>query len=235
VKKLRWLVTIFALGSGVTAIRADTYSYVTNSFVGSLSSPQDSIEFAFTLPVPGTVTLQTYGFGGGTNAAGAVISPGGTDPFLAIFLGTGSGATILTDGSGDPYGTSLDLSNYGNPDFVGCGPAGTPSIGGSPQCGDISMTIPSLAVGSYTVVLSDGQYVANAVFDNGSLGEGFADFTGNAFCNISINGVDCPNTSGAYALDITTPVPETGTLALLGSILIGLIVLYCRPGAPFRP
>ena len=30
----------------------------------------------------------------------------------------------------------------------------------------------SLATGLYTVVLGDGQSIANAVFDNGTLGEG---------------------------------------------------------------
>jgi len=33
------------------------------------------------------------------------------------------------------------------------------------------MTLTLLAPGTYTVVLSDGQYIANAVFDNGTLGE----------------------------------------------------------------
>lgn len=220
-KKLHWLVTLLALACGATGVRADTISYT-----GTLASPQDSVTFVITLAAAGTVDLQTYGFGGGTNGAGALISPGGTDPFLAIFSGIGSGATIVTDGSGNPFGTSLDLSNYGNPDFEGCGPANTESIGGSPVCGDITMAL-SLDAGTYTVVLSDGQYQANAVFDNGTLGEGFADFTGDTFCNVIVdsNSDACPNDSGAYALDITTPgtestessVPEPEMLGLFGS------------------
>jgi hypothetical protein len=211
----------------------------TLSLTGTLSSAEDTADFVITLATPGTVDLQTYGFGGGTNAAGTVILPGGTDPFLAIFSGAGSGAAILTDGSGNPYGTSLDLSNYGNPNFFGCGPANTETIAGSPMCGDITMTIPSLAAGTYTVVLSDGQYIADAVFDNGTLGEGFSDFTGDdpttlpptpgIFCNIVVdsNGDACPNNSGAWALDITTPgggssTPEPGTLGLIGIGLAGL-------------
>jgi hypothetical protein len=228
-KKLQLLATLFAVALGATAVHAGTIS-----LTGTLSSPESFVEFTVTLLNPGTVDLQTYGFGGGTNAAGALISLGGTDPFLAIFSGTGSGATIVTDGSAipQPYGTSLSQSNYGAPDFVGCGPANTESIGGSPVCGDITMTIPSLAAGTYTVLLSDGQYVANAVGDNGTLGEGFADFTGGTFCNIDINGVACPNDLGAYALDITTPptvssVPEPGTLGLFASGLTGLGFL-CR-------
>jgi hypothetical protein len=216
------LFAAFALAFGATTVRADTISYT-----GALSSPTDTAEFVVTLTTAGAIGLQTYGFGGGTNAAGTAIPAGGTDPFLAIFSGTGSGATILTDGSMNPFGTSLDLSNYENPDFGGCGPAGAPTIGGSPQCGDITMTIPSLAAGTYTVVLSDGQYIANAVFDNGTLGEGFTDLTGGVFCNLDINGVACPNTTGAYALDVTTPgpvssVPEPAALFLIGTGLAGI-------------
>lgn len=203
------------------------------SYTGTLLSSTAVVQKTFTLSSPATIGLQTWGFGGGTNAAGDVISPGGTDPFLAIFSGTGPSATILTDGASNPFGTSLDLSNYGNPNFVGCPPAGAPTIGGSPQCGDITMTLPSLAAGTYTVVLSDGQYTPFAVGDLGTLGEGFSDFTAGAFCNVLINGVDCPDPlGGAYAFDITglpsgvATVPEpafSGTL--LGTVLLGLVFI----------
>jgi hypothetical protein len=197
------------------------------SYTGTLSNSTDVFETTVTLSSPATIGLQTWGFGGGTNAAGQPISPGGTDPFLAIFSGTGSSAAILTDGLGNPYGTSLVLSNYG--DFQGCPPAGAPVIGGSPQCGDITMTLALLAAGTYTVILSDGEYIANAVGDNGTLGEGFTDFTGGQFCNIDINGVGCTN-SGAYAFDITglpaASVPEPAPIALFGSLLLGLGALY---------
>ena len=195
----------------------------TTSYTGTLASSDATVEFVVNLANAGTVTLQTYGFGGGINAAGTPISAGGTDPFLAIFSGTGNSAAILTDISANPFGTSLDLTNYGNPDFLGCPPAGAPLFGGSAQCGDITMSL-SLAVGTYTVLLSDGQYIADAVFDNGTLGEGFTDLTGGSFCNLVINGVSCTN-SGAYALDITTPsapVPEPATLALFAGGLTAI-------------
>ncbi len=226
-KKLPCLLIFIALALGATAAYADTFS-----FTGTLSSPETIVVFVVTLPTPGEVDLQTYSFGGGTNAAATVISPGGTDPFLAIFSGIGSGAAILTDVSSNPYGTSLDLTNYGN--FDGCPPANTESIGGSGLCGDITMDIPSLTAGNYTVVLSDGQYAANAVNDNGTLGEGFADFTGGGFCNLEINGADCPNISGSFALDITASgtvtelVPEPMTLGLLSMGLLGLVFVYLR-------
>lgn len=230
-KKLAMLLVGLAAVVSIQPARGDSSSCVTTvsgaiSCTGTLSTSQDTFTETFTVSGgPTNVTLQTLGFGGGTNAAGQLILPGGTDPFLAIFSGTGASATILTDGSANPFGTSLDLSNYGS--FTGCPPAGLVSWGGANVCGDITMTLSGLAVGTYTVVLSDGQYQANAVFDNGTLGEGFADFTGGGFCNaVDGNRVACPNTSGAFALDITglpAPTPEPATLLLLlGSGLLGI-------------
>jgi hypothetical protein len=199
----------------------------TASFTGTLASSTDVFETTFSLPTSTAVTLQTYGFGGGMNAAGTPIASGGTDPFLAIFAGAGPTAAILTDGLGNPFGTSLDLGNYGG--FSGCPPAGQLAIGGADVCGDITMSL-LLPAGDYTVVLSDGQYQANAVVAPGAttLGDGFSDFTGGQFCNVLINGVNCPNTAGAYALDISgppaAPVPEPPAVALILPIALGLAV-----------
>jgi hypothetical protein len=212
--------------------KADT----TTSFTGTLASSDSTFETTLTLASTENVTLQTYGFGGGVNGEGTIIAAGGTDPFLAIFSGTGGGATMLTDGMGNPYGTSLDLGNYSS--FTGCPPAGLVDFGG-PTCGDITMTLATLAAGTYTIVLSDGQYIANAVFDNGTLSEGFTDFTGGVFCNLDNGSTACSNTSGAYALDVTTSgasstggggptaTPEPETLLLLG---VGLLTVGARRG-----
>jgi len=107
------MVFLLALPALANASSCVTTASEAISCTGSLSSSQDTFMDTFTVSGGGTtVTLQTYGFGGGTNAAGQVILPAGTDPFLAVFSGTGAGATILTDGGGNASGTSLDLSNY---------------------------------------------------------------------------------------------------------------------------
>jgi PEP-CTERM motif-containing protein len=234
-RRTLWTVVIALVLAAIGAPKAEADGV---SFVGTLGTPESTFDVVVDLSSTATITLQTYGFGGGMNQAGATIAPGGTDPFLAIFSGTGNGATILTDGSLNPFGTSLDVTNYGS--FVGCPPAGEPTIGGASQCGDITMTLSGLAAGTYTIVLSDGQYQANAIFDDGTLGEGFFDLTGDdptttpptpgVFCNLLINGAACPNDSGAFALDITglpdgsttTVAPEPATLILIGAGLAGI-------------
>lgn len=222
---------------GAGAARASTISEV-----GTLPTPESVVEFSLDLSAAGTIGLQTFGFGGGTNAAGQTIAPGGTDPFVAIFGGGGAAAAILTDGAGNPFGTSLDLANYSG--FGGCGPADEEMVGGLPVCGDLAMSLP-LAAGAYTVVISDGDYVANAVFDDGTLSEGFIDATTGQFCNLVVNGVNCPNTSGDYALDILdsspgltvsagappSPVSEPASAWLLGCGLLALAALAQRKRA----
>jgi PEP-CTERM motif len=244
-KKLALLFFALFVFSFVQPARANPTSCITTasgaiSCTGILSSPEDFFTEQFTVSgAPTTVTLQTYGFGGGTNANGEIINPGGTDPFLAIFSGTGNSGTILTDGATPPNALATSLTLTNNVGFAGCGPANTVSWGGDKVCGDITMTLPSLAGGTYTVVLSDGQYPAQAAYDNGTLGEGFVDFTGGAgtpptggvFCNAVNNGVPCPNNSGAFALDIIglpanpSPTPEPTSLLLFGS---GLLVVSWR-------
>src|SRR5580704_9063053 len=88
-----FLATFFLLSAPASAGPVDFLSYT-----GDLSTPQSILEATFTLPASDTVTFQAWGFGGGTNAAGAVIPAGGFDPLIALFSGFGPTATIVTDG-----------------------------------------------------------------------------------------------------------------------------------------
>jgi hypothetical protein len=200
------------------------------SFTGTLNSPEDVFETTFTLTAADTVTFQTWGFGGGTNAAGQAIAAGGFDPLIALFNGSIASATMYVDGSGNPL---ADADNLSNPpwSYVGnCPPAGTVAIGANNDCGDDFMQT-ALAAGTYTLVLTDANYIPSAIFDNGSLSEGFVDLTGGVFqtCDPVSNACISPN--GNYAVDIVSAqsdlttaaaTPEPSALPLLGAGLVAL-------------
>jgi hypothetical protein len=184
------------------------------SETGTLSTPEDTFVMVINLATAGSVTLQTYGFGGGTNAAGTVIPSGGFDPFVGLFSGTGPTALFIN-------GDSDILTTY----TPGCPPAGTVTVGGVPnQCGDVRLELPGLAPGTYTVLLSDSEYVLNAVFETaGTLGDGFTDFTGGVFQTcVDANNCIPQGDTGNWALDITEPggsapsVPEPDAFGLAG-------------------
>lgn len=207
---------------GLAALLAAQAAFAdTTSYTGTLASPEDYFTVTVTMPVDGTLDLQTWGFGGGTNAASVGIPAGGFDSFVGVFAGTGPTATFI-DGASDILGS------YG----AGCPPAGTVNIGGA-VCGDITLA-ESLTAGTYTVLLTDANYLPYAVFgdNNGELGDlqadGFFDLTGGAFqtCNMVGDNNTCVNDTANYALDITTPkgeapsaVPEPGGLWALGLLL----------------
>ena len=203
-----------AIAVSILALASLCSADVVLSEMGTLSSPEDTFVMAINLATAGNVTLQTYGFGGGTNAAGTVIPSGGFDPFVGLFSGSGPTAVFIN-------GDSDILSNY----TPGCPPAGTVTIGSKPnQCGDVQLVLTGLAAGTYTVLLSDSEYVPNAVFEvAGILGDGFTDFSGGVFqtCVDANNCIPQPDT-GNWALDITVPgssapsVPEPGAFGLAG-------------------
>jgi len=207
-------------------------------YSGVLDSPEDTVQIALNLTSPGDVTLQTYGFGGGTDANGIIVPSGGFDPFVGLFSGTGATATFID-------GTSDILSNYPSEPNA-CGPAGLVTVGTVPgQCGDVRLLFSDLAAGTYTVVLSDAEYFPVAVQEtNGVLGDGFFDLTGGSFpLQTCATSTDCNNDTANWALDITAPTsaPEPATFGLAG---LGLAIaasvswrrrrMYSRSGGRSR-
>jgi hypothetical protein len=196
------------------------------SFTGTLATPDGVFETTFTTPSSGTVTVQTWGFGGGTNAAGQSIPSGGFDSLIALFSGPVATAAMYTDGSGNPL---ADADNLLNPpwSFVGnCPPAGLVAIGANNDCGDDFMQV-LLAPGTYTLVLTDANNIPNAIYDNGALSEGFTDLTAGVFqtCDPVSNACIAPN--GNYAVDITSTSGFTPEPAALWLMAAGLAALYC--------
>jgi hypothetical protein len=224
------------------ACRAGTVSL---SSTGTLTAPTDYFEEVFTLSAASDIQIQTWGFGGGTNAAGSVIPAGGFDPLVALFSGPAATASIFLSG-GNPAADADTLFGFtGN-----CPPAGTVTIGtgtGNVVCGDDALTLSGVPAGTYTLVLSDANYVPYAVNPgppvSSLLSDGFGDLTGGVFqtCNITSDGTFCITPGGNFAVDIVeqsgsdltgisadivhysaVPEPAAGALTLLGLAALGI-------------
>ena len=220
---LQWAHLLLSVGL-LSATASGSTVYLSD--IGTLGGPQDVFEATFTLAASDTITFQTWGFGGGTNAGGNVISAGGFDPLIALFSGPVATATMYVDASGNPLADADNLLN--SPwSFVGhCPPAGTVAIGVNSDCGDDEMQL-ALSAGTYTLVLSDADYQPNAIYDNGSLSEGFLDLTGGQFQTCDARDNTCITPNGNFAVDVVSTrdlanAPEPGALSLLS---VGLVTL----------
>ncbi len=228
---VRFAFLLLAVCLPTVSARASSLSYT-----GSLASPETDETFTFALAGAQTVTFQTWGFGGGTNAAGQIIAAGGFDPLIALFDSSGS---IVTDGMGDPYADADNLANAPI-SFVGnCPPAGTVAIGTDKDCGDDQMQV-SLATGTYTLSLSDANYIPYAVYDLGLLSEGFSDLTAGVFQTFDPNDDATITPDANFAVDIVATgsvvavAPEPSALSLLGiglAALAGLTRFRKQPAA----
>jgi hypothetical protein len=149
-----------------------------------------------------------------------VVLPGGFDPLVALFSGVGPAATIVTDGLGNPVASADTFFGFtGN-----CPPAGFVTIGtgaGNSVCGDVFLQV-ALPAGTYTLVVSDANYIPMAVNPGPPastlLSDGFTDLTGGVFqtCNVTSDGLTCITPSGNYAVDIIgLPAPEPESVALM--------------------
>jgi len=225
--RMNYRLKMYSAAACLLAVTACSLPAESLSFTGTLSSPESVFDETFTLSSADTVSFQTWGFGGGINAAGQVIPAGGFDPLIALFSGSPATAMMYVDGSGNPL---ADADNLANPpwSFVGnCPPAGTVAIGTNNDCGDDFMQA-ALGAGTYTLVLTDANYIPNAIYDNGALSEGFVDFTGGVFQTCDTDG-SCITPNGNYAVDILsaksdlTSTPEPSALPLLVVCLSALV------------
>ena len=86
------LATIFAITATTTDILLQsTPARAANlSFTGNLATPNATPLFSFIADGTSNVTIRSYSWGGGTNAAGTTISPGGFDLNLTLFDAAGN-------------------------------------------------------------------------------------------------------------------------------------------------
>lgn len=116
------------------------------SFTGSLPTPGTVQFFDFTVGATSNVTLRTWSYAGGVNAAGETIDRGGFDPILALFsLPSGLIAGQNDDG--------------------GCGLVAADAVSGA--CWDTFFTV-ELDPGNYRVAV-----MVYPNFALGNLGDGF--------------------------------------------------------------
>lgn len=109
-----------------------------SSYTGAFSQDSDQRAFFFSLSAAGTVTLRTFSYAGGMNAAGATIPQGGFDPTISVFDSTGNLIAYNRDG--------------------GCANVATDSVTGF--CWDSWLQI-QLPAGNYTAILTESENLPN--------------------------------------------------------------------------
>lgn len=208
--KLRRLNRLGQLACGAVLVgwtglcQATVFSYTgTGSHTGTFSNDNDRAVISFSLPTAGSVTWQTWSFGGGINGAGSPVVSGGFTPMVWLFGNDGS---------------SPDAHLLLTPPGSSCG-AGTPDLG---YCWDVSGST-NLAAGSYWIVLTqEGNGLNGTTLSAGFSKDDVAysnytasDFGGTGLFVLS-DGSGL-NRDGHWALDINQiiPVPLPATLWLL--------------------
>jgi len=206
-KKL-FVVGVLVAMVGLSATRAEAANF---SFTGNFTADDNVQLFNFSVGVSSTVTLRTWSYAGGVNAAGNTIARGGFDPILALFNAT-TGALINEndDGSGVPV---------------------------DPPTGVAYDTLLSslLGPGNYTVaVMEYDNFASGSNLSNGFSRSGQGNFTASfgcpnttSFADVSGSSPGCHrdnhwafdilNVASAVVVPPTTGVPEPASLVLLGS------------------
>jgi hypothetical protein len=171
------------------------------SFVGDFTNDNDVQQISFTLLSDSMVTLETFGYGGGTNANGVVIPAGGFESLLQLFA--------------MPSGLALGGPILPGPNPT-CGPR-TPDPNRLNFCFDAYAQV-FLTAGDYLVALTQNPNTAN-----GNLVDGFLFDADPNFNNGFVGTFGFQGTSH-WALDITgasAPEPGSALMAVSALLVVG--------------
>lgn len=213
---MRTCYGLFACLSLIGALPAAGANF---SFSGTFFQDDNAAIFRFEVPAPTSVTMRTWSFAGGVNAAGATISPGGFAPILALFEADSLQLLLAQDANGGPGA---------------CPPRATDLVSGFCWDAVISAT---LGQGNYLLVLTqDDNFPIGPALSDGFTRTGQGDFTGPTFGTgtgsfLLVNGTQ---RTANWALDIrdvpyAVELPEPGSIALVAAGL-GLALLRRRAG-----
>lgn len=200
-----------ALAFGTASATTSNYS-----FTGNFNQDDNVQLFNFTVDSPSTVTLRTWSYAGGVNAAGDTIARGGFDPILALF--DGGGAYI------------------GQNDDGGCGYVAPDALTG--ECWDTYFS-EVLNPGHYTVSVMEYDNFAGASLSDAFARQGQGNFTSGwhgcdatIFCDVSgVSPGDARDSHWAFDIlgvgsaEVVPPfvgVPEPASLGLMG---LGVLLL----------
>lgn len=165
------------------------------SFTGNLAGDDYVQLFEFDVDSLSTVVLRTWSYGGGVNADGATIDPGGFDPILTLFDAAGA---LLDDN---------DDGGMGNPD----------PVTGSVWDSYLSL---ELDAGSYTLALTQySSFAWGSLLSQGFGGSGAVDFNDRtAFWAVDIENVASASVGETYVSAVPVPaalwlfIPALGLL-----------------------
>jgi len=185
------------------------------SFVGTLANDDEVLLFNFTVASTSLVTLRTYSYAGGVNAAGAVIARGGFDPILSLY--NSAGAQIGDNDDDDQDGGGMPLH------------VATDSVSGAAY--DTYFTM-SLGPGAYTVAVTEFDNFGPANLASGFPGSsfvGFGDTSGAA--NNPRDGHWAFDVLNVASASLGVPEPATWGLMIGGFALTGAMLRRRRQSA----
>lgn len=204
------------------ALLPSAFGAAVSSFTGTFTADDNIQVFDISLGADSSLTVQTFGYAGGTNGNADLIPAGGFDPALALF--SPSGSLIATNDDG------------------GCGTVNADPVTG--QCLDSFLAQANLtSAGVYILTLTESP---NRAQDNFGLADTFPDppGTGNFTCAAFGGNPDSPfcdwtgaQRNGNWAVDISasqllsaseSAAPEPGSFALITAAL-ALFAIRRRP------